>query len=1178
MRKKLYKAGKNWVVASIAIATVGVIGVQQEASADSTTAAADQSSVVATTDNNQNTQNQQVLSETNTKTVTAAATNQSNNGADDAQALQDSINNNTINLPNGYVNTFNQYTKVRHDAGKPSTTGDEFAQDEAQEQQLTSQMAGVEQVNQYHHSAADQQVAINDVHNLDYDTAKNVDVWFDGLMNNLVQNNDLKDDNGVLLRNYTYHTNNYTINATNRVNNFIDKYASNDEFIPSKGGASDAEQYIFANDGEFDLNDPETLAAAYANMHVGGYDNVPASFKPDLLNIRNNAAIKAIENSLIITNGSAKSFANEKIANLDQLKEKIYNNFILYNLAGHRYGTSFAGDDSQQLIVAAEGSNLAALFPTLEPVGVNGNTGNMSEYAVGLAVNRAGQVAPHWYLVRQSNWGDKDAQPITLAAFTKHQANGQTNNGQSQTNNQKEDHQGGTQNNGQCNNQSSNQVQNNTHGNAQNNGQNNTQGQSGTQNNGQANSQTDKNNKSDSAVRPNTPAAQLNDMKAQQTQAENQLAAQNKATLDKAKADAQSRTDSLNGEIKAERANQEKQYEATKAQIEQKTRKAIEDENASYNKQVKEQKAENDRKLQEAQKHVVTPEQKAQQKEQAASDYKQAQEQAEKEHQSNLNNIKTKYANYTSQIDAQIAQAQKDLDGAKNQLNKDNATVESFNAANFFKSIIDNSKASPAEKADAQNAYNIVTGTGTFTDESGKPKAAPAWYAKAVHLGQKNDATSLDNLKASLELYDQFVKMRQDRHLSVPKVSLVNVAIAMVDADYQTTIDGLDHPGYYSVGENLAESSLDSAMGLWMAEESAWKEAVKQYPDLAGKLGEYYVAQYHLDVYGKMGHFNNLMAPDTTSYGFAFNGAPDYGYTAYDFGGSKDGVYSIDEYKQLVSVYAASSQSAIAALTKDQNQIDQYQKTLEKLQKERENVVSQRDNKINQAVQQENNNYNSKLSSLKAAYDQKVKDIDAQPSNVDQLKAQLQAKLDALKSRHEAKLQDIQSESAKEMAAAKDKLNNDPKIKELQAQIDAIQSSLAKKQQELANQLANLKAKDAADYQNLASKLAQGEKAGNNSTTNEVNNVAANNHSVAVEAVNANQGAASQATAPASESGTAVAGKQVASSSATTDVANQESTRQAQLPQTGNENSVIALALGTFAAMLGLGIASKKRF
>lgn len=59
----------------------------------------------------------------------------------------------------------------------------------------------------------------------------------------------------------------------------------------------------------------------------------------------------------------------------------------------------------------------------------------------------------------------------------------------------------------------------------------------------------------------------MNDMKAQQTQAENQLAAQNKATMDKAKADAQSRTDSLNGEIKAERANQEKQYEATKPKL-----------------------------------------------------------------------------------------------------------------------------------------------------------------------------------------------------------------------------------------------------------------------------------------------------------------------------------------------------------------------------------------------------------------------------------------------------------------------------------------------------------------------------------------------------------------------------------------------------------------------------------
>lgn len=35
---------------------------------------------------------------------------------------------------------------------------------------------------------------------------------------------------------------------------------------------------------------------------------------------------------------------------------------------------------------------------------------------------------------------------------------------------------------------------------------------------------------------------------------------------------------------------------------------------------------------------------------------------------------------------------------------------------------------------------------------------------------------------------------------------------------------------------------------------------------------------------------------------------------------------------------------------------------------------------------------------------------------------------------------------------------------------------------------------------------------------------------------------------------------------------------EAKLPQTGNENGIVAMALGTMLAMFGLGVAAKKRY
>ena len=125
-----------------------------------------------------------------------------------------------------------------------------------------------------------------------------------------------------------------------------------------------------------------------------------------------------------------------------------------------------------------------------------------------------------------------------------------------------------------------------------------------------------------------------------------------------------------------------------------------------------------------------------------------------------------------------------------------------------------------------------------------------------------------------------------------------------------------------------------------------------------------------------------------------------------------------------------------------------------------------------EAIKAENADYTAKLQTLKKNHENKLAEIQAQPENVNGLKAQLQSKLDALKKDHEAKLAAIQNdaktkiENLKKQAAA-----NDPEIAKLQGQIDAIKDNLAKQQKKLDDQFAALKAKDEADYNALEQKL-----------------------------------------------------------------------------------------------------------
>ena len=164
---------------------------------------------------------------------------------------------------------------------------------------------------------------------------------------------------------------------------------------------------------------------------------------------------------------------------------------------------------------------------------------------------------------------------------------------------------------------------------------------------------------------------------------------------------------------------------------------------------------------------------------------------------------------------------------------------------------------------------------------------ARADLASYTHMGQAGDATSLDNMKASIDYLKEYDKLRQQNGLSTPKVSMAAMAIAQVNANY-AQVEG-NHSSVYGYSENLAwgygeANTSGSPFRGWYDYEK------KQFESGNHKFSE-------------VGHYLNIMNPEDETTGFALqkvNGvyAQEFGYQE-----DKDTVMTIDEFEQSFNSY-----------------------------------------------------------------------------------------------------------------------------------------------------------------------------------------------------------------------------------------------------------------------------------
>ena len=246
--------------------------------------------------------------------------------------------------------------------------------------------------------------------------------------------------------------------------------------------------------------------------------------------------------------------------------------------------------------------------------------------------------------------------------------------------------------------------------------------------------------------------------------------------------------------------------------------------------------------------------------------------------------LNTQIVNAQSEVD----KAQADYEKALNDYNSTSSPLEQAkkNLADFeSKYATELSRLTAGSKGyyESLGCYDVLKEIFNVNNDS----SSRGELASYTHMGQAGDATSLENMQASIAYLKEYDKLRKQNGLSTPKVSMVAMAIAQVNANYAQA-EG-NHSGVYGYSENLAWGYGEAGTGA--SPFRGWYDYEKKQ----------YEAGNHK--FSEVGHYLNIVNPDDETTGFALqkvNGvyAQEFGYFE-----ENDVVMSVDEFETSFNNY-----------------------------------------------------------------------------------------------------------------------------------------------------------------------------------------------------------------------------------------------------------------------------------
>ena len=391
--------------------------------------------------------------------------------------------------------------------------------------------------------------------------------------------------------------------------------------------------------------------------------------------------------------------------------------------------------------------------------------------------------------------------------------------------------------------------------------------------------------------------------------------------------------------------------------------------------------------------------------------------------------LNTQIANAQSEVD----KAQADYDKALNDYNSTSSPLEQAkkNLADFeSKYATELSRLTAGSKGyfESLGCYDILKEI--FNVNNAFPSRGE--LASYTHMGQAGDATSLENMQASIAYLKEYDKLRKQNGLSTPKVSMAAMAIAQVNANYAQA-EG-NHSGVYGYSENLAWGYGEAGTGA--SPFRGWYDYEKKQ----------YEAGNHK--FSEVGHYLNIVNPDDETTGFALqkvNGvyAQEFGYFE-----ENDVVMSVDEYEASFNNYYNNLKSvdtqhkalkdavnnASGTTTKDNTAL----KNAEALLKSKKDVLTGLQNKLTQV-----NNAKATLEANATVMNNTVTEaknaVQNAENTVNQKKADVtnaEQKLSEAKTNVEAR-ETAKAEAEKKLADAKANVNN------IHVRIDTLNDDIA---------------------------------------------------------------------------------------------------------------------------------------